>query len=112
MDDAELNRAVAAARGKKIETIGRIDWIDEGGGYMLAVPNICTDPAAWGGLLEELAAQNTTPSLHRGPSLAHNTVEWFATVYNTYGTPQHAHDPKPGRALALAFLASKGVSTD
>jgi hypothetical protein len=95
--DQEINRAVAEARGQ-------ITGHTAVGDIPPRLPDVCTDPAAWGALLEELAAQNTTPSLHRGPSLAHNTVVWFAVVYNKFGTHQTASDPLPGRALALAFL--------
>lgn len=105
MDDASLNRAVAAARGKKIETIGRIDWIDEGGGYMLAVPNICTDPAAWGGLYTWLASEGY------GVDILYSTFhhEHIATVWNKQREPFSVGGSSPGRALALAFLTSKGV---
>lgn len=105
MTDQEINRAVAEARGwTPIDMGGAGEGWEKPNGGIGALPRVCTDPAAWGALLEELAAQNTTPSIHRGPSLAHNTVVWFAVVYNKFGAHQTASDPLPGRALALAFL--------
>jgi hypothetical protein len=109
MTDHEINRAVAEARGwTPPETLyGLAHYPD---GLMVRpepVPAVCTDPAAWGALLEWLAEQGRSPRLAHDEWEDHGLV-WYALVFGpgapAESQPFEVFDPLPGRALALAFL--------
>lgn len=102
MTDDNLNRAVA-----------RI--IDETHGAPATneprnVPAYCTNPAAWGALLDWLAGEN------RGPVLMANfpgVTDWRAEVWAEDDNNRHeAIDILPGRALVLATLKAWGVEVE
>lgn len=98
MTNDELNRKVATLRGWKPINLGAAGWHWETPhGGIRALPNYCTDPAAWGGLLIELAAEGREARI--GVSLL---GKWSAVV-----SMHPAIADSPGRALALAFVASQ-----
>jgi hypothetical protein len=78
MTDHEINRAVAGARGI----------------YRAVSGNVCTDPAAWGALYEEMPRNGYTAQLEYDGLGTHTAVV----------NGKQAQDVRPGRALALAFL--------
>jgi hypothetical protein len=75
-----------------------IDWYQYQG-----VPDYCTDPAAWGGLLIELAGEELGPSL----CVTYDGKRWDATVGRWKPKKLPVSDPLPGRALCLAYIASQ-----
>lgn len=113
MTDQELNRKVAELRGYTSEieegywpNTSEV-WRDKNGykvgkGYL---PDYCNDPAAWGALLSELAAENgqiTLVFISRPKPL----LEWGATIWRGHKMWMQSAD-SPGRALALAYVASQ-----
>lgn len=74
------------------------------------VPAYCTNPAAWGALLDWLAGEN------RGPVLMANfpgVTDWRAEVWAEDDNNRHeAIDILPGRALVLATLKAWGVEVE
>lgn len=105
MNDLELNRAVALARGWEVSN----DGVWDGNVWLMDIPPlVCTDPGAWGALFTQLMAEKYAPGLN-----AQFNGELCEAILSTPdGKIFTAIDPLPGRALALAFLASKGISTD
>lgn len=105
MTDAELNRAVAEARGWTKCTCGDPDcpyWTDTNG--IGQTGKVCSDSAAWGALYTEIAeAKMGVDMLY---STFHN--EYIATVWNKQREPFSCGASSPGRALAQAFLKAKG----
>lgn len=103
MTNDELNRKVATLQGWKIDDLtGR--WIDEDGdGYDEYgwPPDYCADPAMWGRLFQELAAKNRYVALY---AVRNGMV---AGVDDANGRRHNAQSDTPGRALALACLASQ-----
>lgn len=125
MTDAELNEAVARARGFTVETTieecssatpgarwqgeyyaCEVTWCipaDQAEAWRddryeaEPVPDVANDPAAWGALLAELATEERMPLLMWG-------ANWHACVWRDGNTGMWETDPTPGRALALAFL--------
>lgn len=96
--DSDLNAVVPFDREAGIRTGYRATeveaWAD--------APNYCADPAAWGGLFVELAGEGYCPVISAGTQKR--------IVYAAIYTPESAHtgsDPSPGRALALAYVASQ-----
>lgn len=99
MTDAELNRRVARARGWKPKPGSNHQWIMPDG-RPSGLPLVCTNPAAWGALFQELAESGHAVEVHYGVGLG-------AYVARVDG--HRAHDVRlPGRALALAFLGAVG----
>ena len=105
MTNDELNRKVAEARGwtsisynadeqawygTQPKTVASDAWI----------PNYCDDPSAWGALLIEIARER------RDANVSITWAFFFHTWHATIGMITRA-DPSPGRALALAYLASQ-----
>lgn len=119
MTDAELNRAVAEARGYTIYHYDK-DYAEQcyyaltapdgsavGDHHRIEAwawaeaPNVCTDPAAWGALFTELKARGFIAAIS-----AHYMDDLYTAVLRREygGITWEADDPAPGRALALAFL--------
>lgn len=69
-------------------------------GSIWPIPNVCTDPAAWGALLVHLHTVGLCPSL-----AGHTHTGWHALVGDGY----RWNEASPGRALALAALRAYGV---
>jgi hypothetical protein len=106
--DTDLNRLVAEARGwtpntKVVRTAIAHALVNE-----FEPPDVCTDPGAWGGLMEEIAASDCDVALESDYHPDKKWTEWIAVVWRDK-VKYVESDLKPGRALALAFLASKGV---
>jgi hypothetical protein len=100
--DTDLNRLVAEARGwtpntKVVRTAIAHALVNE-----FEPPDVCTDPGAWGGLMEECKVQGSV-SL----SYIEERGLWFATVTREPAIYSGWDAGKPGRALAMAFLGSK-----
>lgn len=114
MTDHELNEAVAAARGwTRTEEGNGQSWgvppheqdpSSPWGGQSMPLPDIANDPAAWGALLNQLAEEGLTPAL------AANPIGWIATVERD-GQVFFGASSGPGRALGMAYIKSRGVST-
>jgi hypothetical protein len=102
MTDHEINRAVAEARGwKPIDMGGAGEGWEKPNGGIGALPRVCTDPAAWGALFEELAQKGLNPELAAVGDKHRASV----------GKRMRGIRPleaSPGRALALAFLKAVG----
>jgi hypothetical protein len=95
MTDQEINRAVAEARGwKPIDMGGAGEGWEKPNGGIGALPRVCTDPAAWGALYEEM------PRNGYAVQLEYDGLGTHTAVVNG----KQAQDIRPGRALALAFL--------
>lgn len=109
MDDQDLNRLVAEARGwteiTNNDPYGRLVGLIPDGSRADFLPDVASDPAAWGGLYTWLASEGY------GVDILYSTFhhEHIATVWNKQREPFSVGGSSPGRALALAFLASKGV---
>jgi hypothetical protein len=66
------------------------------------LPRVCTDPAAWGALHDELEAGGWHISLETGTGKTTcELLRWIEGPTKQYGM---AVESGPGRALALAFL--------
>jgi hypothetical protein len=107
MTDHEINRAVAEARGwKPIDMGGAGEGWEKPNGGIGALPRVCTDPAAWGALLEWLHGQ------YYSPGITHDHHVWWSAYViwseNDEVRRAEAMELSPGRALAVAFLRSKG----
>jgi hypothetical protein len=110
--DEELNAAVALARGWTKCDCGDPAcpyWVDTNGSDWYN--DVCTDPAAWGALFEELATQKRTPRIRqtlKGDFEA--VVDYEKPFIDENGYVEEyavGYAPAVGRALALAFLTSK-----
>jgi hypothetical protein len=102
MTDEELNRAVAEARGwtpntKVVRTAIAHALVNE-----FEPPDVCTDPAAWGGLLTQLEEEGYDVELLILPGMPANVrIRKPGALQSGYGT-----DAEIGRAVARAFLGS------
>lgn len=104
MTNDELNRKVAELRGWKpwLEYTYRDGSVTR---WRNEVPNYCDDPAAWGGLLSELATESmqiTLVFIKRPKPLK----EWGATIWRGHKMWMQSDDT-PGRALCLAYVTSQ-----
>jgi hypothetical protein len=70
--------------------------------YWYVAPFVSSSPAAWGALLQELAAKGSV-SL----SYIEERGQWFATVTREPAIYSGWDAEQPGRAVAMAFLGSK-----
>jgi hypothetical protein len=115
MTDTDLNRLVAAARGwteiTNNDPYGRLVGLIPDGSRADFLPDVASDPGAWGGLMEEIAANDCDVALESDWHPDKKWTEWIAVVWRDK-VKYVESDLRPGRALALAFLASKGISTD
>jgi hypothetical protein len=94
MTDAELNEAVARARGA-------YTGHTEAGDIPARWPDVANDPAAWGALLEECAKRGLNPEIAA-------VGDKFRAAVGPRRRRIVPLEPKPGRALALAFLKAVG----
>jgi hypothetical protein len=124
MDDAELNRAVAAARNQRLDPpcaryhetdaaeydseIGWGGWCYTCGKSISEVApeptRVCTDPAAWGGLHNELKEAGYVIHMSTYQNVTTVKIVDLKAAYSG-----DADDAETGRAFAYAFLRVKRV---
>jgi hypothetical protein len=68
-----------------------------------AIPDYCTDPAAWGALLVALAGEESYPSLR----VSTDEASPFYAIVLSRTSAYIGHGATPGEALALAYIASQ-----
>jgi hypothetical protein len=107
--DNELNRLIAERVMGKAPDKNESQWRGVLAGVALSeysYPDYCTDPAAWGALLEWLHERDYYPELGSGP-------QWRASLHRVLPTSgKTAYAATPGRALVLATLAAYGVEVE
>lgn len=103
MTDQELNEAVARARGQTGPTSMLVRTaIGHTHVQSTYPPDVCTDPAAWGALLNQLKDEGYDVELLIRPGLPANVrIRRPGALQSGYGT-----DTEIGRAVARAFLGA------
>ena len=99
MNNDELNRKVAELRGlHQCQCDPNCGfWYPNAGGDQMLLPDYCADPAAWSGLFVALTGEGLVPMLE------YDGLGTYVASVGRYGRPADT----PGRALALAYIASQ-----